>query len=93
MEVDTMVATESGPGKKPSWLRTFSIALIIGFMLGLYSGYTALSPMEDDYESVYFDGMSEAEFDAKTEGRNKYLPLFEQQQLDIKFIQDAFNKL
>jgi len=93
MEVDTMVATESGPGKKPSWLRTFSIALIIGFMLGLYSGYTALSPMEDDYESVYFDGMSEGELAAKTEGKNKFLSLYEQQQLDINSIQNALHNL
>ena len=88
-----MEVMESTPGKKPSRLKTLSIALIIGFMLGLYSGYTALSPMEDDYEAVYFDGMSKGESAAKTEGRNKFFSLYEQQQLDINSIKNALHNI
>ncbi|MDD3853514.1 MAG: hypothetical protein PHD40_07655 [Syntrophomonadaceae bacterium] len=87
-----MPAKQSASGKKYSWLNTFSIALIIGLVLGLYSGYTALAPMEDDYEMVYFTGMSEGESDAKTEGNNNFIPLYEKQQLDINTIQNALNK-
>ncbi|MGI5879043.1 MAG: hypothetical protein ACOX6L_00420 [Syntrophomonadaceae bacterium] len=88
-----MPAKDLIPGEKTSWLKPFGITLIIGFMLGLYSGYIALSPMEDDYASVYFDGMSQGESAAKIAGKNNFISLYEQQQLDINSIQNALNKV
>lgn len=75
------------PNRGISLWKIVIICVLIGFVLGSYVGYAAFSPMEDDFESVYYTGMSEGETAAKQQAREEFLILMQQEKINTKLIE------